>query len=872
MNISECTQDQTDPRHPCLEQLKAFVFDRLADVDSDSVERHLATCGHCVALLETLPEDALAVLFRQAQRQALSEVSGAVAPSHTRRFVPGYTLLERLGEGGMGVVWKARQDGLNRLVAVKCLRSPGTASSEALARFRREAESVARLRHAHIVQIYEIGEHEGEPYLVLEYVGGGSLAQKLADGPLPPDLAAGLVETLARAMHHAHEQGIVHRDLKPSNILLDENGSPKISDFGLAKQFDQDGAHTQTGAILGTPSYMSPEQASAGETPALWNAGVSPAIGPAADIYALGAILYETLTGRPPFRGSTLLDTLAQVREREPVPPRQFQPSVPRDLQTVCLKCLHKDPRRRYGSALELAEDLRRSRAGEPIRARPIGRLERFLKWVRRKPYQAMLIFVALLSPLAIMIGLMWHNRQLQEQIRRAEAAEETESKNYRTARQTIRRMLERLDKWKPSNVPEVSKFTEGILQEGLAYVETVLASSEQPSPEVRGDAAELLHTIGMLQIYFGRPDEARANLTRAAQLYEQLVAEQPDNYGHNRGRLACYRGLAAVTGDDEKQLASWEKVLALAEELCQLDPENDLERPTDLAQAHHLLASFLHAPPRNRPSEAEPHYQRAIELMEHVIAKHPEQAGCRSGLADSYGNLGLLYSITGRPAHAEEMFRRADALLDTLMRDDPNHLIYPLSRASAAMNWGNLAVSAGRLDEGISRCERAIEWSETVLRKEPNLAMARSVVLHANGNLAIACENSGRFKAALPHWDRVIALSSGPEQLNYRFRRIQVRIKVGDFTQAAIEAEAIAAESNCSPDMLYNCACVLALSGHAEKAVTLLSKLRSGGYFEKAENLNNLRTDKDFDSLRRRDDFAKLVNRLTNKIPASGK
>jgi tetratricopeptide (TPR) repeat protein len=857
MNVTEHNPHHAGVEHPSLDQLKAFVLDRLGDNDSTAVENHLAACDHCVALLETVPEDAVAVLFRQAQSLVLSETSEAVAPSHALRFVPGYTVLERLGEGGMGVVWKARQDGLNRLVAVKCLRSAGTASLEALARFRREAEAVARLHHPHIVQIHEIGEHNGEPYLTLEYVGGGNLAQKLAAGPMPPNQAAALVETLAHAIHHAHEHGIIHRDLKPANVLLDEDGASKISDFGLAKQLDEVNPPTQTGSILGTPSYMAPEQTECEQT-TLGRAGKpDPRL---ADVYALGAILYETLTGRPPFRGPTVLDTLAQVREREPVPPRQLQPSVPRDLQTICLKCLHKEPRRRYGSAFELADDLRRFSAGEPIRARPVGCLERLRKWMRRKPYQALLVFLAMLSPPAVVAGLMWHNRQLQGQIRRAETAEETERENYRQARQTIRRMIERLDQWKPANVPEVSRFMEAMLQEGLAYVETLLNASTHPGSEVRADAAGLLNYIGMLQVYYGRPDEARASLTRAVLLWQELAAEQPNNIGYRRAALTCYRGLASIARDDRQALASWDKVLALAEELCHLNPDDDLDRPTDLAQAHHLLACFLTPAPRNGLGDAEPHYQRAIELMERVIAQHPEQSGCRSGLADSYCNLGFLYSVTSRPAQAEELFRRADALLETLMRDDPQHLIYPISRAAVAQNWGNLAVNAGRHEEGISLLDRAVGWSEAVLRKEPSLAMARSVALNSHGSLAEAYESAGRFQAALPHWDRVITLASGPGQLNYRFRRAQARIKAGDSTQAAADADSLAAEPSCPADMLYNCACVFALTGRAEKAIFLLNKLRVGGYFDKAETLKNLHTDKDLDSLRRRDDFAKLI------------
>jgi WD40 repeat protein/tRNA A-37 threonylcarbamoyl transferase component Bud32 len=287
--------------------------------------------------------------------------------------VPGYEILEELGRGGMGVVYKARQTKLNRLVALKMILASGHAGEAELARFRTEAEAIARLQHPNIVQVYEVGEHDGRPFFSLEFCPGGSLDRKLAGTPLPPQQAAQLVETLARAMQAAHEANVIHRDLKPANVLLAADGSPKITDFGLAKKLD-DAGQTQSGAVLGTPSYMAPEQAG----------GKARELGPAADVYALGAILYELLTGRPPFKAATQVDTILQVLGDEPVPPTQLQSRTPRDLETICLKCLQKAPGKRYGSAAALAADLHRYQAGEPIQARPVGRVERAGKWVRR--------------------------------------------------------------------------------------------------------------------------------------------------------------------------------------------------------------------------------------------------------------------------------------------------------------------------------------------------------------------------------------------------------------------------------------------------------------------------------------------------------
>jgi eukaryotic-like serine/threonine-protein kinase len=312
---------------------------------------------------------------------------GSIAAAGTGASVPGYEIIRELGRGGMGVVYQARHLKLNRPVALKMILAGSHADAADLARFQTEAEAIARLRHPNIVQVYEVGEHEGKPYFSLEFCGGGSLEKKLNGTPLPAREAAALVETLARAMQAAHEHHVIHRDLKPANVLLTEDGTPKVTDFGLAKKLDEAG-QTQSGAIMGTPSYMAPEQAG----------GKSGFIGPAADIYALGATLYECLTGRPPFKAATALDTIMQVVSDEPVPPTQLQPKTPRDLETICLKCLRKEPARRYESAGALAEDLGRWLRDEPIRARRAGSLERLGKWCRRRPAIAALLLVTVLA------------------------------------------------------------------------------------------------------------------------------------------------------------------------------------------------------------------------------------------------------------------------------------------------------------------------------------------------------------------------------------------------------------------------------------------------------------------------------------------
>jgi tRNA A-37 threonylcarbamoyl transferase component Bud32 len=288
-----------------------------------------------------------------------------------------YELLEEVARGGMGVVYKARQKGLDRVVALKMILPDRLANPEDLHRFRVEAEATARLQHPHIVTVYEVGEIEGQHFYSMDFIDGPSLSKRVAHGPISSRQAARYVLAIARAMHHAHGHGILHRDLKPSNILLDSQDEPHITDFGLAKKIGGDSSRTRTGSVMGTPSYMAPEQA----------AGKIKDLGPGCDVYGLGTILYELLTGRPPFRSETPLDTLRHVLERDPAPPRLLNPKVDGDLETICLKCLEKDPRSRYVSAAALAQDLERYLNGDSISARSFNMLDRLARTLERGPH-----------------------------------------------------------------------------------------------------------------------------------------------------------------------------------------------------------------------------------------------------------------------------------------------------------------------------------------------------------------------------------------------------------------------------------------------------------------------------------------------------
>jgi WD40 repeat protein/tRNA A-37 threonylcarbamoyl transferase component Bud32 len=397
------------------------------DLDRDRrLDEVIATYLRTVQAGNAPPPDAILALHPDlagdlaeffADRERLEQVArplrSEVIPTGTRlRYFGDYEVLEEIARGGMGVVYKARQVSLNRVVALKMILARELASPAEVRRFHAEAEAAATLDHPHIVPIYEVGEHDGQHYFSMKLVPGGSLADALPRLARDPRVAARLVATVARAVHHAHQRGVLHRDLKPANILLDDQGQPLVTDFGLAKQAAVDTRLTASGAVLGTPSYMAPEQARG-------QRGLSTA----ADVYSLGAILYELLTGTPPFRAPTPLETVLQVLERPPVPPHIRSPQVSRDLETICLKCLEKNPQQRYASAEELADDLDRWLAGEPIRARRSPVWVRAAKWARRRPAVAALTFILIAVALAGFGGVVWGWLQIAQERREAEKA-----------------------------------------------------------------------------------------------------------------------------------------------------------------------------------------------------------------------------------------------------------------------------------------------------------------------------------------------------------------------------------------------------------------------------------------------------------------
>jgi serine/threonine-protein kinase len=508
-------------------------------------------------------------------RQLSTDRDGRSDPARPPQAPDGYEIVEELGRGGRGVVYKARQVKLDRWVALKMILPGAHAGAQERERFRAEAEAAARFQHPHLVQIYEVGEQGGRAYCVLEYVAGGSLAQQLAGKPLPPRQAATLAEVLAAAVHYAHEHGIVHRDLKPANVLLTADGTPKVTDFGLAKRLDQHG-HTQTGAVMGTPSYMAPEQA----------AGKTHDIGPRTDVWALGAILYEMLTSRPLFQGASALDTLEQVRVQEPVPPSSLQPKVPRDLKTICLKCLHKDPDRRYATADALAEDLRRFLAGEPIRARPVSYAGRLGRWCRRKPLVAGLSAALLAAVAAGFAGVTWQLVRAEQNLEAANAqrqrAEEAEGRARRRFEQ-VRGMAHRF----LFDFDDKLRALPGSVQARQFIVKTSLEYLDNLHKEAGADAALLAELsaaylkVGDLQgDTLGRnlndTAGARASYRKALELPQTLTRDDPDSAAGRRVLgLAWHKigNIQAATGHTRAALDTLQKALGLLQDVARADP-----------------------------------------------------------------------------------------------------------------------------------------------------------------------------------------------------------------------------------------------------------------------------------------------------------
>jgi serine/threonine protein kinase len=688
--------------------------------------------------------------------------------------VAGYEILGPLGRGGMGLVYHARHLESGRVVALKMIRGGAHAELRDLARFRSEADAVARLQHPHIVPIYEAGEQDGWAYFALEFVPGGSLARQLGGRPQPADRSARLVATLARAMEYAHRQGIVHRDLKPANILLLADGTPKISDFGLAKRLDAEpvtpapGDGSQTGEVWGTPSYMAPEQT--------W--GRPGEVGRAADVYGLGAILYECLTGRAPFQATTPLDILLQVRSEEPVPARRLVPSVPRDLDTICLKCLQKEPRRRYSCAAALAEDLRRFLAGERVQAQPEPAWERAVRWAGRRKAVAALAGVTAAAVLILLTLGVWHYGQLRTyneelrternnaeclrelaQAKEAEALQqtgETEKQrqraeaNFRQALAAVVQMLARVseDDDQLAHEPRMEVVRGKLLEDALRFCQDLL-KQKAADPLARQETAAIYLHMGDLQRRLGKEAAAEESYSAAIRLFQALAAEFPQRPNYRHELAGCYTNLGNLLVNTPRQKeaqGAYRRALDIQQALVEEFPDSADYR-SNLAGSHHNLGTFMIQ--SGQREEGEKALRLALDHRRQLVEKHPESAPYRQDLARTHNNLGQLLDMTNRREDAEQAYRQAIDLQRELQKEFPRVPAYRQELAGSHNGLANVLAYTKRLQEAETEFGHALDLQQRLAKDIPRVPAHRHELGRSHHNLALLLERLKRPQEA---------------------------------------------------------------------------------------------------------------------------
>jgi serine/threonine-protein kinase len=774
--------------------------------------------------------------------------------------VQGYEIVGELGRGGMGVVYKARQLGLNRWAALKMVLAGAHAGQHELARFRTEAEAVARLQHPNIVQIYEINETDGLPYFSLEFVDGGCLVDKIHRRPQPPREAAHLTETLARAMQYAHERGIVHRDLKPGNVLLTADGMPKITDFGLAKRLEGDSSQTRSGTVLGTPSYMAPEQAR----------GEAQNVGPAADIYALGAMLYELLTGRPPFQAATVAETVLQVTRDEPLPPRRLQPQVPRDLETICLKCLQKDSQARYTSAQALADDLRRFLSDEPILARPVPRWERLARWCRRNPREAVLLGAVTVLLVLVALGSLAaayriaqekgeadrqrdiaernadgeriareqadRNRNLAEKhADEARRARDEAGKQAQVALGTVYDVVTTADE-KLRTKAEMGPLRKELLQLAMKRLDQVArdAATSGVADRTMGVA---LQRMGGFYEQMGMTDREVEVYRRSLDIFHRLMREQPKEDWNRFDAAISYDSLGEVGREIEKDPAklfdNYTRALDLYKELVaapQSGGPGSLRRRQALAGSYvklGMLCLEMGDPARaaeygtNAVKES-----RAAAALQAAKGDHSREWSddARLWLAQSHRLLGRAVCRLGAEAQARQHYRECAALCQEAIHTDPLNALakQELGRVEDAL--GDLEVEYGHLTAAARAYEEARAQFDALCQKDrgnPEFQWYRANADYHLGTarllLVDAAAAMRHFQDCLKIRRRLQADDSGNIQRRIELMLVQARLH--DHEAAARTAAEVCAYAPKHPGKLFSAACAYALCVPAARA-----------------------------------------------------
>jgi tetratricopeptide (TPR) repeat protein len=659
-----------------------------------------------------------------------------------------YELLGEIARGGMGVVYRARQRSLNRLVALKMLRSGSLADGDDTRRFRLEAEAVAQLDHPNIVPIHEVGEHDGFSYFAMKLIEGPSLAQRPPGPAVDPREAARLVAAVARAVHHAHQRGVLHRDLKPSNILIDAKGQPHVTDFGLAKRVEGDCELTQSGAILGTPSYMAPEQAS----------GQKLAVTTSTDVYGLGAVLYALLSGRPPFRGASVFETLERVRNEQPDPPSGIGLRVDRDLETICLKCLEKEPERRYASALAVAEDLERWSRGEPIAARPVGRMPRAWRWCRRnRGVASLLVLIALLAGTGV-IGLVVSNVLI--------ARERDEARRQRQqARRAVDTMYTQIaEKWL-AEYPSLEPVQRAFLAEAAEFYRSFIGEGGS-DPAMRGEIARSSYRLGLIDLKLGRLDKAEPALRHAIALQTALAAEFPRAPEFRQGLAMSLDALGKLlenSGRRPQAEALHLQAIALWKGLLAGQPgEPGLLR--GLGMSYNSLAriysdtGFLDGDLTTYEKAWEP-FLRCLEIRESLGTADAATPEDRRGLAGIYNNIARQYRITGQLAQAEIFDRRALKIKRSLVARYPHVPLYRFDLANSLDGLGETIWLRGRAEEAVGPLLESLEHNQRLADESPEVLEYRNRVAGSLDTLAGPLATMGRDQEAVDARRRIVAI-----------------------------------------------------------------------------------------------------------------
>jgi serine/threonine protein kinase/tetratricopeptide (TPR) repeat protein len=658
------------------------------------------------------------------------------------RMLGDYELLEIIGRGGMGLVYLARQRKLNRLVALKTILAGHATDANVQQRFRVEAEAASRLNHRGIVPIHEFNESDGISFFSMGLVRGRSLSEQIRDHNFPPKQSAQLLREVAEAVHYAHGLGVIHRDLKPSNILIDSDGQSKISDFGLAKLLDNDSL-TASGALLGTPSYMSPEQAKCENS----------TIGPACDVYALGAILYATLCGRPPFRGESTMDTLRQVIEQRPVSPSVFQPGLPVDLETICLKCLEKDPASRYASAQDLAAELGRFLAGEPIVARPISNVARAIRWCRRNPVLSTLSTSLVLAMLVGTIASSYFWWLASKRAVRAEAGFQAATTQSKVALNSVRGVIRSVQK-RLEDVPEARQLRRDMLQQALedliaisnGYLEQTVLDRE--SAVVLLELADVFRQIGDDSETKGIA-AAERHYKQGVDMYIQLCESRPNDVTLRKEMLnaaAAYGNTAREYKHFATAKAAHRQYLDMAEFWFHQDPQSP-DAQLAMAMGNEALGEAM-LRTAGDGAEAMTRIERAVRLMEKYQRENPSLAADEK-LALCYCTLGDAQTFRKETDAAAKSFGKMLQLSQKLLEAEPDNPDRILDRSTDYERLGDLYRTMGDAARAKEAFESAVEFGQKYVDMDPENQYKRHELTWGYSKLANICDTLGDTERA---------------------------------------------------------------------------------------------------------------------------